>query len=53
MCPKSVYSCPNGPKIPTGYDTYYQYHCLYYPRLEEALKIIEKYFIADFDSNNK
>ena len=52
MCLKPVYRCPNGPKISPGYDIYYRYHCLYYPRTEMDLKTVEKSFIADFDSKN-
>ena len=53
MCPKLIYRRPNGSKIFLGYDTYYQYRCRYYLRSEENLRIVQKYFIANFDCNNK
>ena len=42
MYPILVYRLPNGPKVPPASSW-----------SEEALKIIEKYFITNFDSNNK
>ena len=53
MCSKLAYRRQNGPKITLGYYIYHQYHCLCYPGSEEALKIVKKSFIANFDSHNK